>query len=283
MNFGQTFKYIRENKNLSQKELTKNIITQGAYSNFESLNTDIKISTFYKLLDRLALSPEEFDYILHNYNYSVRNSLLQRYSKLPLNQTKLLIELMNDIKAYIKHTPNELLQDILTICEALLLFNSSNDKKTLQPTLHIVWTHMEKKDELYLTDIYLLNSSLFFFPLETALNLRDFLFRSIERYKNFQNIEKMKLTINLNISLMYLEEKLYGQALNQTEECILQSKQFFDYIRLPFCYYRKGICLMNLGEDGEPWIEKAIHILKVLERDDLIPLLEAEKDRYLKE
>lgn len=282
MNFGDTFKKIRENKNLSQKQITNNIMTQGAYSNFESLNTDIKVSTFYLLLEKLSISPEEFHYLLHNHNYSPSNALVQRFLRIPYNQPKEINSLMIDIKNYPNLETNTILQDIYFICEAYLLFNHDKDKEKLQKKLHTVWLTTSKKDELYLMDIYLLNSILFLFPIETAIHLKQFLFRSIEKYNNFQHIEKMKLTIGLNLSLMYIEEEMYVEAINELEQCILYCKKFSEYTKLPFCYYRKGLCLNQLNKNGDDWLNQAIHLLKVIEREDLILLLENEKQAFAK-
>lgn len=282
MNFGDTFKKIRVNKNLSQKQITDKIMTQGAYSNFESFNTDIKVSTFYQLLEKLSISPEEFNYLLHHHNYSPANTLVQRFLRIPYNQPKEINNLIKDIKSYPNLETNTLLQDIYYICEAYLQFNKENNKKQLQDTLHTVWLSIGNKDELYLMDIYILNSILFLFPIETAIHLKQFLFRSIDKYNNFQHIEKMKLTISLNISLMYLEEEMYLEAIDELEQCILYSKKFSDYTKLPFCYNRKGLCLNQLNKNGQPWLDKALHLLNAIEREDLIPLLEEERQLLIK-
>lgn len=77
--------------------------------------------------------------------------------------------------------------------------------------------------------------------------MKKFAFRHIEKYKNFQNINRIKINFLINLSLLYLKKQDYNMALKQLENSIELCKIEKLFINLSICYIRKGICLNNLG------------------------------------
>ena len=64
---GVTTRKIRLIKGLSQKQVYGGIISRSFANRFESGTNDIQASKFLKILDNLAISPTEFQYINNNY------------------------------------------------------------------------------------------------------------------------------------------------------------------------------------------------------------------------
>lgn len=86
--------------------------------------------------------------------------------------------------------------------------------------MHSIWSHLSKRNNLFISDIHLLNSMLFFFPLQTGKEIIKFLLRGIDRYKNFRGIEKIKIDCLLNFSFILIKHREYKDALIYIENAL---------------------------------------------------------------
>ena len=185
---GETVNLIRHNKGYSQIYVSKDVITQGAYSKFEKFNTDIRLSAFENIISKLELSYDEFKYIQNGYEYSYRDKMLNKLFSLTYNDNEVLESLLEEAREYLKLHEDNLIVNLSKICESLLLLKETHNIEKSRVPLYEVWDCLSKRSLLYIMDIYFINSMLFLFPLETALEIKNFAFRSIERYKNFQKV-----------------------------------------------------------------------------------------------
>lgn len=279
---GRTFSEIRRNKGYSQGYISEGSLTQGAYSKFENLNTGIRINTFKELLAKLEMSFEEFDFILNGYEYDVRVQLINRLFDLSYNNKQDLEQLLAEVTEYLKAHDDILLRNLAKIFESLILLSETGKIEQARIPLLDVWESLSKRNHFYIIDIYFINSILFLFPLETALEIKRFAFRSIDRYKNFQDIERIKINISINIMLLLMKEGRFSEALNETTQIINLCKKHRDYLRLAICYIRKGICLNSIDMSGEEWILKGKNMLFALEEDKMVEILEDEIKSYKK-
>lgn len=110
--------------------------------------------------------------------------------------------------------------------------------------------------------------------------MKEFAFRHIDKYKDFQNINRIKINFLINLSLLNIKEKNYLLALHLLDESIeiCQTEQLF--VNLSISYIRKGICLTNLNKNSQNFIEKGLRILKELEQPELITILNKEINTY---
>lgn len=279
---GHTISIIRRNKGYSQGYVSEGLLTQGAYSKFENLNTGIRINTFKELLAKLEMSLEEFDFIHNGYEYSVRDQLINRFFDLSYNNKQKLEQLLGEVTEYLKVHDDILLETLSKICESLILLSETGKIEQARIPLLDVWERLSKRNHFYIIDIYFINSILFLFPLETVLEIKKFTFRSIDRYRDFQNIERIKINISFNIMLLLMKEERYKEALNETTQIINLSKKHRDYLRLAICYVRKGICLNIIDMSGEVWILKGKNMLVALEEYKMIEIMDEEIKTYEK-
>lgn len=63
-NFGYTLRNIRENLNLTQKEVFQGILTRSTWCNYESGNMIPDMITFITLLERMGVSSDRFEFIV---------------------------------------------------------------------------------------------------------------------------------------------------------------------------------------------------------------------------
>lgn len=278
---GETVSKIRHNKGYSQKYVSSNAITQGTLSKLEQLNIDVRLSIFEHILNKLDMSYEEFKYIRNGYDYSYREKMISTFFDLTYNDIIKLTKLLEEVKEYLEHNEDIILQDLSLVCEALIIFGETNTIEEARIPILSVWDRLSKRNFLHIIDIYFINTILFLFPIETALEIRNFAFRGIDRYKNFQGIERLKMNIFINISILLIKKKKFEEGLSETEQAITLCKKYSDYLRLAICYVRKGICLNHLkGSKGEEFIEKGKQILIAIEEFQILKVLEDEISRH---
>jgi len=277
---GYTINTIRQNKGYSQDYVSEGSLTQGAYSKFENLNTGIRINTFKELLSKLEISHDEFEFIHNGYEYNVRDQLLNRLFDLSYNNRENLEQLLAEVTKYLKVKNDMVIENLSKICEALLLLSETGKIEQARIPIKEVWESLSKRNHFYILDLYFINSILFLFPLETALEIRQFAFRSIDRYKDFQNIERIKINVSINIMLLLMKEERFKEALYETTHIIDLCKKHRDYLRLAISYVRKGICLNRIDTSGEIWIMKGKNMLLALEEYKIIEIIEDEIRTY---
>ncbi len=281
-NYGKTLKKIRVGKGFSQKYVSNNICTQGNFSKFElGENKDIKHSTLSEFLVRIETSYEEFRYIDNGYTMPLRDEIINKFYNQTYNNSENLLQLQRNCMSYLKEFPEDkLINKIFIIIKSLTILANTNDIHNAKLLAEPIWTELSRRDNLYLSDIFFLNSILYIFPIETAVEMKKFAFRHIEKYKNFQNINRIKINFLINLSLLYLKNRDYNMALKQLENSIELCKIEKLFINLSICYIRKGICLNNLGHCGLYWQNKGMNMLEVLDESDLLTILETEVEKY---
>lgn len=277
-NYGKKVKSIRIGKGYSQKYVSEKICTQGNYSKFElGDNNDIKYSTLEEFLTRLEVSFEEFKYIGNDYNMHFRDKIIYDFYHQSYNKIENLLDLKSRCEKYLKKSKNDkFIKNIHITLEGLLVLAKFDNHKEAMRIVYPIWDELSKRGDLFMSDIFLLNSILFIFPIETAVEMKNFAFRHIEKYKGFQNTNRLKINFSINISSLYIEEKKYKEALKPLDEAIEMCKSEQQYINLAICYVRKGICMKNLIIESDIWINKGFDILNVLEQPQLIEILEEE-------
>lgn len=278
---GEMVSIIRNNKGFSQKYVSSNALSQGAYSKFEQLNTDIRQSTFEHILGKLEMSYDEFRYIQNGYKYSYRTQMLNRLFKLAYNDKIELKKLLEEVTEYLKHNDDSIINDLSSICKSLIILGETNNIEKARIPIMSVWERLSKRDLLYITDIYFFNTILFLFPVDTALEIRKFAFRSIDRYTTYDEMERLKINIFINISLLLIKSEKFEEGLSETEQAIILCKKYSDYLRLAICYIRKGICLNRLNNsEGSVWIEKGKCILTAVEEYEILKVIDEEINRH---
>lgn len=280
LEIGRFIREIRKNKGYSQKYLINNLMTQSAYSKFELEKTDIRTTTFINILDHLEMSLEEFEYIKNNYRFNQRKSIINSFFNLVYNDKDELQKLVREINEYLNGRQDILLTDIWIVCNSLLLLIDTKDFKQASIPANKVWERLSKRNQLYITDIYLLNSIYFIFPLETALEMKNFIDKSIDYYKDFKDVQRLKINMYFNLSLLLINKGRYQEALKEINAIEQHCREQKAYIQLAIGYIRKGICLNRLGDSGEQWIDKGKGLLLSIEEFSILKVIEDELKRY---
>lgn len=282
-NMGIKFKEIRKNKDFSQEFTAEGILTQSAYSKFELGKNEISFSSYIKLLEKLEISHEEFMYIQNDYNYNPHEKLLLDFFNLHYNDPKQLNIIIKASKKILKDEENEMIFDIVAICEALIILSETNNIELAREKVEVVWHRLAERHYWYLSEIKIINTILFLFPSATAKEMSKKVILNLKRYGSFNDANKLIVSLKLNSSLLLIKEQEYAEALGVIEQVLELAKQHSMYKPLAVAYIRKGICLSWLTKSGEKKeIETGTLMLELLEDYTLRDGLLGELQRYSK-
>lgn len=280
---GDAIRSIREAKGYTQKFVSDGIIRQSTYSKIERDEIEPAASKFFSLLDRIEMTVDEFLFIQNKYSYSEKGSIIRMFVSQTYNDPELLKDLKQKALNYLKENDDDVIQDITMICEALIILSKSPDLEESRKYVFPVWDRLERFDQWFLTELYLVNNILYFFPTESAIYIAHRAIEQLEKYRGFRASNRLRFNFQFNLIYLLLRDKEYSTALSLLEDLISEAKELKYHELLAICYSRKGIALINTGEkEGKLFMEKGLHMLEIIEEKELLKKAEEEIQNFLK-
>lgn len=277
--FGKVYKEIRESKGLTQEEVCGNVISRTSLSKIESGKVTPKYENMEFLLRQINMSFEEFDYICHLYQPSQRTEIMQTYLNMSsILGTSELEKLFQKCQNYLKtrhDLPIEEIRDMLEVVIYLRQHGTGELSDQVKQTIKNLWEKIEKQDTWYESDLKILNTILFSFPIEHLHLITGKILQRLEVYKNYQHLYDLRMAILLNLSTIYL----YHQDKNMCQQIcytlLEDAKKEKHYDRLAICYARIGIC-----RDDARLIQKGFSLLELTEETSMLSHLKKEVETY---
>lgn len=281
MNLGNDLKSIRKNKTYSQVEVASNIISQSTYSKFEAGIRDVDASIYLQLLHRLNISAEEFDYIRNDYNYGRKQKLIHTLFSLDYNHIASLHKLKQQTVNFLQEQRDEDIEEIHLICEAFIQLHDTKSIDVARNIVKPIWKKMSKYEQWYLNDIRIINTILFLFPADIAIEFTQTVLTRLNMYKDFQDAERLKIAFKINLSLILIKNKDYAKALAIIEESLRTDKKNMNYTILSLHYSREAVCRVKLQEKaGANPLEKAHQLLMLYDDQYYWELIQQEFNHY---
>ena len=225
------------------------------------------------------MSFEEFDYICHLYQPSQRTEIMQTY----LNMNSIiggsgLVHFFETCQNYLKthhDLPIEEIRDMLEVVIHIRQHGTEKLSDQVKQTVKKLWEKIEKQDTWYESDIKILNTILFSFPIEHLHLITEKILQRLEVYKNYQHLYDLRMTILLNLSTIYL----YHQDKNMCQQIcytlLEDAKNKKSYDMLAICYIRIGIC-----RDNAKLIQKGFSLLELTDETSILAFLKKEVEIY---
>lgn len=280
---GENFKKIRKNKAFSQQFISKDILTQSTYSKFELSKIELSSQNYIKLLEKIEMTHEEFTFIKNGYEYNSKEKLINDFFTTPYNDINKLNKIIVCVNKFLSQEDSGLLQDIVLICEALIILNETKNIEAARIKVSVIWDRLEKNNYWYLSEIKVINTILFLFSADTALQVAKTALKNLKKYKGFQDSHKLEVNLQLNLTLLYLKNESFQKANTVCDQVIILSKISAMYKQNAAAIIRKGICLSHLGNtDWKDFVDKGFLILELMEDFTLIEILKSEVDNYKK-
>lgn len=277
--FGKVYKEIRESKGLTQEEVCGNVLSRTSLSKIESGKVTPKYENMEFLLRQINMSFEEFDYICHLYQPSQRTEIMQTY----LNMNSIigssdLVNFFETCQDYLKihhDLPIEEIRDMLEIIIHIRQHGTGELSDQVKQTIKKLWEKIEKQDTWYESDLKILNTILFSFPIEHLHLITGKILQRLEVYKNYQHLYDLRMAILLNLSTIYL----YHQDKNMCQQIcytlLEDAKNKKSYDMLALCYIRIGIC-----RDNAKLIQKGFSLLELTDETSILAFLKKEVETY---
>ena len=277
--FGKVYKEIRESKGLTQEEICGNVLSRTSLSKIESGKATPKYENMEFLLRQINMSFEEFDYICHLYQPSQRTEIMQTY----LNMNSIigssgLVHFFETCQNYLKthhDLPIEEIRDMLEVVIHIRQYGTEQLSEQVKQTIQKLWEKIEKQDTWYESDLKILNTILFSFPIEHLHLITGKILQRLEVYKNYQHLYDLRMAILLNLSTIYL----YHQDKNMCQQIcytlLEDAKNKKSYDMLAICYVRIGIC-----RDDAKLIQKGLSLLELTDETSILAYLKKEVEIY---
>ena len=277
--FGKVYKEIRESKGLTQEEVCGDVLSRTSLSKIESGKVTPKYENMEFLLRQVNMSFEEFDYICHLYQPSQRTEIMQTY----LNMNSIiggsgLVHFFETCQNYLKthhDLPIEKIRDMLEVVIHIRQHGTEKLSDQVKQTVKKLWEKIEKQDTWYESDLKILNTILFSFPIEHLHLITEKILQRLEVYKNYQHLYDLRMAILLNLSTIYL----YHQDKNMCQQIcytlLEDAKNKKSYDMLAICYVRIGIC-----RNDAKLIQKGFSLLELTDEITMLAYLKKEVETY---
>ena len=278
--FGKVYKEIRESKGLTQEEVCGNVLSRTSLSKFESGKATPKYENMEFLLHQVNMSFEEFEYICHLYQLSQRTEIMQTYlNTSSIFGTSSLVHLFETCQDYLKihhDLPIEEIRDMLEVVIYIRQHGTGQLSIQVEQTVKKLWEKIEKQDTWYESDLKILNTILFSFPIEHLHLITEQILQRLEEYKNYRHLYELRMAILLNLSTIYL----YNQDKNTCQQIcytlLEDAKKKRRYDILAIAYVRIGICTSN-----DHLIQKGFSLLELTDETSMLSHLKKEVEtRY---
>ena len=277
--FGNVYKEIRESKGLTQEEVCGGVLSRTSLSKIESGKTTPKYENMEFLLRQVNMTFEEFDYICHLYHPSERTEIMQTYLNMSsILGTSELEKLFQKCQDYLKthhDLPIEEISDMLEVVIYIRQHGTGELSDHAEQVVKKLWRKIEKQDTWYESDLKILNTILFSFPIEYLHLTTGKILQRLEVYKNYQHLYDLRMAILLNLSTLYL----YNQDRNMCQQIcytlLEDAKKKKHYDRLAICYVRIGICT-----DDAKLIQKGFSLLELTNETSMLAHLQKEVETY---
>lgn len=278
---GKHFKNIRNNRSYNQSEVSDDIISQSAYSKFETGKRDVDASVYLQLLQRLNIPAEEFDYVRNNYNYGLKQTFIHTLFSMNYNHMENLHTLKHQITDFLEEQFDEDIKEIYLICEAFIQLHDTKDMEVAKNIVEPIWRRMSKYEQWYLNDIRVINAILFLFPVDIAIKFAKTVIVRLDTYKDFRDAERLKSAFKINLSLLLIKNKEYAKAYTIIVDSFQCAQKKMNYSILALHFSREAICRANMQLGGSTdLLEKARQLLLLYDDQDYWERIQQEFNHY---
>lgn len=266
---GSIYKKIRKSKGLSQNEVCGTSISRTTLSKFENNKLSPSYDTMVYLLLQIDMSEEEFQFVCNDFSYDLRDEIITLFFRQTSNlETAQLFRLLEKGNKYLKTADDIFIRNLMKIIQSLtLLTNDQIEQIDCLPKIIIsdVWSKLSKMDEWYYSELRLINSFMYYFPIETVLSFLPKLLETVEKYEKFTPMITIRLSILLNVGLLLIQNNHKEAAIPLLKEAIDLGKEAKRYDYLSIAKVRYAICIDDYKIACEGYL-----LLEMTEENDIL-------------
>ncbi|MBC1990483.1 helix-turn-helix transcriptional regulator, partial [Listeria seeligeri] len=108
-NVGDTLKFIRKSKGLTQKEACTEALSRSNYQKIENNKIVPSMDRFIQILLNFNMTLQEFEFVKRGFTPSAKENILYLYSKiLTSSETDILADVISKCDDYLKEQPTDI-------------------------------------------------------------------------------------------------------------------------------------------------------------------------------
>ena len=262
---GEVFKKFRESRHLTQKAVGGKEISVAQLSKFENGSSDITLSKFYLLLERIGITSQEFEYVANDYEFNHFYSLLDKIDEFYNNNNRYgLMKLLEEEDELMREGKQQKL-NLLIIKSALRQI----DKETefTETEIEMVSDYLFSIEDWTYYELILYANTMSNLPLELINTLSKEALVRASFYKSIKRNRDLITTVIINTIIVFTNHKMLDRAIyfkNELRRLLTDETEIFDKTLLLFVtgaiYFYKG-----KEESGKQKMRDAIDIFNKVE------------------
>lgn len=277
MNFGKTFKRIRESRGLSQEYVAQDIVSRTSISKMENDKQIPTITNAYSLFKKMDLEPNEFFYIQNNYKFDSKTAILHQFMNLSeTTQSENISNVIKECKKYLVKRFDIQVNSILLVLQSLKDFENGENISNINERLKVVWERLSKVDNWLIIDLFIINNILYFFPFETAYSMTLNALKTLE--DKYPYLLRLKNAFNLNLAYLSMKVNLMEQATKYLHVSMELSKIINRYDLLLLAKIRLSIIINDYKK-----VQECCNLLALIGAENLAIGAKKEVEYFLKE
>ena len=272
---GALLKKIRLSKNLTLKELASDYLSVSFLSKFERGESDISLSRFFLLLDKLDVSIEEFYGILSQDNPTHTEKLLESASKAYYQNDILLLQ------KYAREERHkfELTQDKSFLYNSIMLESflaSVSNKEVDENKVRELTDYLFSIEQWGKRELIILGNSMSFISTQTLNILTKEIVYRTRLFGNSDSNQRIRLSLLINAASEFLRR----DELDLINDSGIPEVLLYERHELIFVM---GTYLIKSGEvtEGRNLIEGCLETLRTLGAENLLLTKESEYQELL--
>lgn len=224
-NYGETFRTIREQKGYTMKQVSQGIVSISFLSKFERGDSEISLTSFIELLQRVSVTFEEFQFLHNNNRTDMLETFFQeaRYAYMNRNLGQLDRLKKQELDKW-KKTGMESFR-----CNAIMLNVYESIVRwtkfvAAEGDLEFLYDYLFKVEVWGYYELRLYNSTILLMNPDMVITLSETVYKKSDQMKQLPKLHKVIISIMLN-TLIYLTGGESPKFLYE-QEC----EQFFLYL-----------------------------------------------------
>jgi len=270
-NIGATYKMIRKNKKITQSAVCSDNLSRTSLSKFENDRLIPTLYSFTKFLEKIDMNYDEFFFICNNYENKELDELLDEFYLIKNNTEIHKIESLKEkCSNFLENNSNSLISDMINILNCLLLLQKDEEKFSCITKISVakIWERISNMDTWFLNEIKFLNHILFYFQIDTAIEIGKKLIFNIKRYDKFHGMANIKISIYINLAYMLELHENISKSQTYLDIAMRLSKENKRYDLYAIAQYRLGNITFN-----KKMMQLSLDLLSLLEEHDLMNAL----------
>ncbi|WP_137657610.1 helix-turn-helix domain-containing protein [Listeria newyorkensis] len=263
---GETLKYIRSSKGLSQESLATEIISRANYQKIEYDKVIPSYDRYIDILNTLNIEFEELGYIQHNFEPSQRMEIIYGFDNLLSSaQQEDMKSIGIKCQEYLSKQKDQYISDIHSTLQAIIKLENTNNFDLAKPYVSHIWERLEPQNEWFIQDIRILANIFYLFPNYTAKNIVERLLIHLKKYKYYKASTKLELALKINMATFLILDNDLSSALEYINSANTQATESRNYRSISVCTLKKGIILSKQGKtsEGLKLIETSIQMVEI--------------------